>query len=65
MRGGIIDHPHWHFSEAEREDATWSSDEGPPKAADLIGRLGVSLVAALGLALFVCTCLSAAGIPAP
>ena len=65
MRGGVIDHPRWHFSEAEREGRTWSADGDPPRAADVIGEFGVNLAAALSFALFVCTCLSVMGIPAP
>ena len=65
MRGGAIHHAPWCFSEAEREDHIWSADGDPPKAADVVGELGISLAAALGFALLVCTWLSAAGIPAP
>ena len=65
MRGGVIHHAPWCFSEAEREDRTWSGDDDPPRAADVIGELGMRLAAALSFALLVCAYLSAAGIPAP
>ena len=65
MRGGVIHQPRWYFSEVEREDRIWSADDDPPRAADVIGELGVSFAGALSFALIVCAWLSAAGIPAP
>jgi hypothetical protein len=65
LRGGVLHHAPWCFSEAEREDRTWSRADDPPRAAEVIGQLGVSLAVAFSFALLVCTWLSAAGIPAP
>ena len=65
MRSGVIRHAPSCFSEAERPHHTWSADDDSPKAADVVGELGMSLAAALSFALIVCAWLSAVGIPAP
>jgi hypothetical protein len=65
MRDDILWHNDWCLTDAERSDLTDAGESNPPRAADVIAELGMSLVAALGFALLVCSLLSAAGIPAP
>lgn len=65
MRDDIFRHNDWCLTDTERTHTIDAVDSGPPKAANVVGEFGVSLAAALSFALFVCGCLSAAGIPAP
>lgn len=65
MRSGVIHHAPSYFSEAEREEGSWSVNGDPPQPGHVIGEFGATLAAALTFALLVCTWLSAAGIPPP
>ena len=65
MRSGVIHHAPWYFSEAEREDGSWSVNGDRPQPGHVVGEFGASLAAALTFALLVCAWLSAAGISPP